>query len=292
LVGYASLTHPAWLNPHLRPGLSGRGPAKRFKDGPALLPPIETAAFDPPARPFRFLDFQYDDIASNLALDEALLIEAEERSEGPILRVWESPNLAVVLGASGRLFEDVDVERCRADGVAIARRSSGGGTVLIGPGALNVSVVLNVDAAPGLHAVDKAQEYVLERVARAIRERGPDARLQGSSDLTLGDRKFSGSAQRRLKRHFLVHASVLYDFPLPAIARYTRNPVRQPSYRANRSHEMFVTNVGMSRAKLVEAARAAFGLLKTPGIPHDVPANLVAALVAEKFSDRAWIARL
>lgn len=257
-----------------------------------MLPPTAPPALDLQPRSFRFLDLQYDAIAQNLALDEALLVEAEEQDSGPTLRVWESPTLAVVLGASGRLWEDVDVERCRADGVAIARRSSGGGTVVVGPGALNVSVVLEADSARGLHAVDTSQHFVLERLACAIRERGPDARLQGSGDLTLGDRKFSGSAQRRLKRHFLVHASLLYDFPLAAIARYTRNPRRQPGYRANRSHETFVTNVGLSRAKLVEAARAAFGLVSSPAVHHDAPAALVAALVAEKFADRAWIERL
>ncbi len=255
-----------------------------------MLPPTETPGLAPP--PFRFLDFQYDDIAANLALDEALLVEAEEESPGPILRIWESPIFAVVLGASGRLRDDVDVARCQADGVAIARRSSGGGTVVIGPGALNVAVVLEVDSAPGLHAVDTAQAYVLERLARAIRERGPDARVQGSGDLTLDGRKFSGSAQRRLKRHFLVHASLLYDFPLDAIPRYTRNPSRQPAYRANRSHENFVTNVGLSRPSLVDAARAAFGIGETAMVFHEVDEPRVAALVAEKFSDRAWIERL
>src|SRR5262245_42939784 len=101
----------------------------------------------------RYLERTLAGIAANLALDEVLLIAAEERGAGPVLRIWEPDELAVVLGASGRLHDDVLVAACRAEGVAIARRPSGGGTVVVGPGTLNVAVVLPVDAEPGLAAV-------------------------------------------------------------------------------------------------------------------------------------------
>src|SRR5437764_716289 len=77
-----------------------------------------------------FLDRTLPLLAENLALDEALLLEAE--TGGPeVLRVWQWPSSAVVLGAGGRIADDVCEERCRADGVPLARRASGGGTVLL-----------------------------------------------------------------------------------------------------------------------------------------------------------------
>ena len=132
---------------------------------------------------------------------------------------------------------------CAAEGVAIARRSSGGGTVVIGPGTLNVTVILPATAAPGLAAVDTAQAYVLDRMAQAIRRHGPAVERLGSGDLTLERRKFSGSAQRRLRNHFLVHATLLYRFPLALVERYTNVPRRQPAYRENRSHAEFLVNL-------------------------------------------------
>ena len=74
----------------------------------------------------------------------------------------------MVLGASRRLAEDVRLEACQADGVPDPPPSSGGGTVVIGPGALNVTVVLPDTAAPGLSAVDVAQQFVLEKIAGAL----------------------------------------------------------------------------------------------------------------------------
>jgi len=242
--------------------------------------------------PIRLLDATLPSVAENLALDEALLIEAEERQGPAVFRLWELDHLAVVMGASCRLLENVRVEPCRADGVAIARRSSGGGTVVIGPGALNVSVVLPIDAEPALKAVDTAQNFVLGRIARAIREVGPPVEVLGSGDLTLGRRKFSGSAQRRLRRHLLVHASLLHDFPLDRIDRYTLMPPRRPSYRDDRAHADFVVNLPMARGRLVDAILRAW--LADPARPEPaaIPQDLVRSLASTKFSDPSWIGRL
>ncbi len=257
--------------------------------GHSILSAVEPA---PGVEPARFLDLTFPTIEANLALDEALLEEIEETGGGPLVRIWESSVLGVVLGASCRIREEVKVEACRADGVSIARRSSGGGTVVIGPGALNLTVILSRDAAPGLGAVDTAQSYVLERVAASLREHGPAVEVQGSGDLTLGRRKFSGSAQRRLRRHFLVHASILYNFPLARIERYTAVPRRQPSYREGRSHEEFVVNLALPRPRIVESIRAAWGVEEGASEPVRVPEERVRRLVATKFSDPAWVERL
>lgn len=239
-----------------------------------------------------YLDLTYPEISRNLALDEALLVAAEERETGAVLRIWEPHDLAVVLGASCRQRQDVHVDRCRQDGVAIARRSSGGGTVVVGPGTLNVTVVLRADFGPGLWAVDVAQKYVLERFAESLRTCGPPVEVLGLGDLTVDRRKFSGSAQRRLRHHFLVHATILYDFPLEVIPRYTAQPLRQPEYRAGRSHEDFLMNVGLPRATLVAALRSAWDVPDESAEPFDLPEDMVRDLAAAKFADPEWVARL
>jgi lipoate-protein ligase A len=238
-----------------------------------------------------YLDLTLPGIEANLALDEALLNAAEEGTGGPVLRVWESPTFAVVLGASNRWREEVRVEACRADGVQVVRRSSGGGAVVIGPGALNVAVVLPADAAPGLEAVDRAQAYVLERFAGSLRDLGYPVEVLGSGDLTMGRRKFAGSAQRRLRHHFLVHCTILYRFPLDRIARYLAPPARQPSYREGRSHEDFVRNLDLPRDRLMMAIRSAWLPGDRPAAVPPVPEAMVEQLVATKFGDPAWIER-
>lgn len=236
----------------------------------------------------RALDYTLDDIHHDLALDEALLIAAEERGVGPLLRFWERPALAVVLGASRKEAEDVHLETCRADGVTIARRGSGGGTVLLGPGALNVAWVLAVKSHPELGTVNGAQAYVLGRCAEAISGLGASVEVRGSGDLTVRDRKCAGSAQRRLRDHVLVHASILYDFNLSLIAEYLREPSRRPDYRGDRAHETFVTNLKLPRARIATVLRDAF---KAADSTFDIPQDLVTELVATKYADPEWISR-
>src|ERR1700681_1273723 len=110
------------------------------------------------------LDRTLPTLAENLALDEALLLAAG--AGGPeVLRVWEWPACAVVLGAGGRIADDVDEERCRIDHVPLARRASGGGTVLLGHGCLLYSVVLAYARDPALTQISSSYQYVLGRIA-------------------------------------------------------------------------------------------------------------------------------
>lgn len=236
-----------------------------------------------------YLDITLPGIEANLALDEALLNEADEGRGGPVLRLWELDEYAVVLGSTCRFRDDVVLDGCRQDDVAISRRTSGGGTVVVGPGALNVAVVLRMDSAPGLSAVDVAQRFALDPIAQALRSLGYPVELLGLGDLTVDSRKFAGSAQRRLRDHFLVHTSILYSFALERIPRYTRLPARQPSYRDQRSHEDFLMNLDVPRDELVKAVRSAWN---NPQGPAAIPEATVRELVAARYADPAWVGRL
>jgi lipoate---protein ligase len=229
-------------------------------------------------------------VAEDLALDEALLIQADLSPATRVVRFWEPRQHAVVMGASRRLRDDVKVDACRADGVPVLRRSSGGGTVLVGPGTLNVSVILPQTAAPELWAVDAAHRHVLEQFAAAIRRAGVDVELLGTGDLTQGGRKCGGSAQRRLKHHFLVHVSILADLDIDLVERYLALPARQPAYRAGRSHAEFLANLPVPRSSLVDALRDQF--CAGNGSAPEVPYELVQSLVREKFANPEWIERL
>jgi len=238
------------------------------------------------------LDLTLETVEENLALDEALLIEADEGRAGAVLRFWHFPRFAVVLGASRRLTGEVGVDAGEEDEVPIVRRASGGGTVVIGPGALNVTVILPSSAAPGLSAVDLAQRYVLDRIAGALRTPESVVAVEGSGDLTVGGRKFGGSAQRRLKNWFLVHCTILHAFPLERIGRYLSVPARQPAYRAGRTHEDFLMNLDLPRTILRGLICSAWSPTSSLSPAPDVPHDLLAALLSERFANRSWIERL
>src|SRR5436190_1010338 len=108
----------------------------------------------------RLLDLTLPTAAENLALDEALLLAAEEGGAGEVLRLWELPSPAVVVGSGGSVAIDVNAAACEADRVPVLRRASGGGTVLLGPGCLCFSLVLSYTHAAGLDQIRASNQYV------------------------------------------------------------------------------------------------------------------------------------
>ncbi len=235
----------------------------------------------------RFLDLTLPAAADDLALDEALLLRAEAGEGGEVLRVWERPRPAVVLGAGCRLADDVDEAACRADGVPILRRASGGGTVLLGPGCLLYTLVLDSERAPELAGIRSSYAFILGRVAGALADLH-DVGPAGISDLAAASRKFSGNAQQRKRRFLLHHGTLLYAFDLGRVGRYLRAPPRQPEYRAGRDHAAFLHNLNLSAEEIKRRLRAAWGAETAEG---DWPQERVRALVAEKYSLDEWIRR-
>ena len=193
-----------------------------------------------------------------LAVDEAILLAAEESGSNQRLRVWEFDQPTIVLGRSSKVDDEVDRQRCEAEGISIQRRSSGGATVMGGPGCLMYSVVLSFDQNPGLQKIDQAHLYVMDRVLAAVQNQVPDARHQGICDLTWENRKFSGNSLRIARRHLLYHGTVLYDFDLNLLAKCLDFAPRQPDYRQSRSHDSFVTNVALNPMGLANDLRSQF----------------------------------
>jgi lipoate---protein ligase len=233
-----------------------------------------------------FLGLTLTTLAENLALDEALLLASELEQAPPVLRIWEWHRPAVILGAAGVLRDDVHEGHCAADGIPILRRASGGGTVVLGPGCLLYTLVLEQASAPELTQIRPSYDYLLERLSTAIGLVG--LAPAGISDLALEGRKVSGNAQQRKRHHLLHHGSLLYAFDTSLAERYLRMPPRQPAYRQARSHTSFLTNLPVSREDLMAAVRGAFGAnVET----HSWPRATVERLVAEKYGTSAWTYR-
>lgn len=232
-----------------------------------------------------FLELTLPTLEENLALDEALLLEAEAARGGEVLRFWEWPSLAVVLGAGGRLAQEVDEKACEQDDVPIRRRSSGGGTVLLGRGCLLYSLVLAYARAEELREILSSYRFVLKLIRNALLDTTPGVEFAGTSDLCVAGKKFSGNSQQRKRNCLLHHGTVLYDFGIGEIGRYLREPDRQPKYRRGRAHEEFVTNLPVAAATLKECIRSAW---QTSGPLADWPKEASRRLVLEKYRRDDW----
>ncbi len=256
----------------------------------------------------RCLDLTLPTPAENLALDEALLDEAETAGgAGEVLRLWEPAAPMVVAGRSSRIDGEVRTEACRALGIPVLRRTSGGAAVVAGPGCLMYALVLSYQDRPGLRRLDHAHRFVLGTMAAALGPLAPGVRCRGVSDLVVGgvsdgdcphpgplprgegtvavEWKFSGNSVRCRRHSLLYHGTLLYDFPLELIERCLAMPPRQPDYRAGRPHAEFVVNLPLSGDAIRRAVREAWDA-HTP--LDEWPRRRVAQLVAAKYGRAVW----
>ncbi len=118
----------------------------------------------------RYLDLTLPTPAENLALDEALLEEAEAAAQ-PLetLRFWEPAENMAVVGRSSYIDAEMHQDACRELSIPIFRRVSGGAAIITGPGCLMYALVLSYQNYPALIVVKQAHAFVLETLAKALR---------------------------------------------------------------------------------------------------------------------------
>ena len=239
-----------------------------------------------PPTQLKYLDLTLPTPEENLACDEALLDAAEGGEGGEVLRVWEPATPFVVLGYANMVQAEVNVEICRQLKVPILRRCSGGGTILQGPGCLNYALVLRITDEH--RSVAGSNRLVMERQQTAIEQViGIPVQVEGITDLTLGNRKFSGNAQRRRHQFLLFHGTLLlagYDQSL--MAAVLSLPDTRPHYRGDRSHLDFVSPLPTaSRASIKQSLRSIWA---AESIAAPSGRDKVATLVSQKYGSETW----
>jgi lipoate-protein ligase A len=205
--------------------------------------------------------------AENLAMDEALVEVADRLSHNAsseisipeVLRLWEMPSKCVVLGRASKWQEEVNEEACSNDGVPVLRRVSGGASIVAGPGCLMYSVLISYQDRPTWRMLDVAHAQVMGRIRDGVQSAlnalhvPAHVNLEGTCDLTINSRKFSGNALRCKRNWMLYHGTIMTTMPIQWLSMYLKEPPRQPEYRRNRIHESFVTSLHSNANSISEA---------------------------------------
>ncbi|NIM14121.1 MAG: hypothetical protein GTO45_18925 [Candidatus Aminicenantes bacterium] len=155
--------------------------------------------------------------------------------------VWEPGFLCIVLGQSNGLEESVHIENAESDGVPVYKRPSGGEAVVLSPKTLVISILKQGDwfKSPTLYFKNYS-----EKIIRALHTLGVrDLKVDGISDICIGNKKILGSSIYRNKDRVLYHAVLNRAESADTIERYLKHPVREPEYRNGRKHRDFVTSL-------------------------------------------------
>jgi lipoate-protein ligase A len=86
-----------------------------------------------------------------------------------------------------------------------------------------------------------------------------------------------------------MHGTFLLGFDLPVIDRYLRFPSRQPAYRRDRPHGMFLTNLPVDPAGLKSALRDSWRAHREASFAEE---ERLENLVAARYARREWNFRM
>ncbi len=238
----------------------------------------------------KFIDLTLHTPEENLALDEALLEMCENNSGEEFLRFWAPIPYFVVVGYGQKVEREVNLEFCRQNKIAVLRRISGGGAVVQGVGCLNYSLVMKTPSSGPLAGIAETNCFVLNKHKEALNPLlNGQVKVDGTSDLALGDLKFSGNAQRRKKDALLFHGTFLVNFNIPYMGNVIPPPSRMPSYRNNRTHTEFLTNIKVPASALKDALRKCWDA-EEPCL--EIPSENIKKLAEDKYRSDDWNFRL
>jgi lipoate---protein ligase len=234
----------------------------------------------------KYLDLTFDAPEENLACDEALIAWCEGEQAGGILRVWEPRQYFVVAGYSNKIGAEVNQAASVTDGIRVLRRLTGGGAVLQGPGCLNFALVFNHEDEEWRGDLSRSYRIVLERHRELFTAlSGARVTVEGTSDLAVDGRKFSGNSQYRKRRWTLVHGTLLLHFDLARMERYLRMPSKEPGYRQSRPHQDFLINLNIEKGIVKQGLRRIWRAPEELGAP---PPGVIDELVRERYSRPEW----
>jgi lipoate-protein ligase A len=189
---------------------------------------------------------------------------------------------------------EVHEASARAEGVAIVRRISGGGTMFAEPErTITYSLYLPEALAAG---VSIAQSYALcdGWVVEALREAGIDCWYAPLNDIACAEGKIAGAAQARRAHAVLHHTTMAYAMEAEDMHRFLRTGLERISEKgvasANKRVSPLNRHTTLSRAEVVthlsQAFQKRFGFRVDTLTAQERAA--AAQLVTEKYATDQW----
>lgn len=164
--------------------------------------------------------------AEGLAVDDTLPQSVEYHQSPPILHLY-SFIPSVIVGKYQDIRAALKLERCRDRGIEFNRRSTGGGTVIMGPEIVALGFGINMDY-PGLSrgGMSGVFETIGGIFSRALQPFGFHSHFVTKNDMEVAGKKVAGlSASAETGKSLLFHTSLLVDFDIELMTDIMNTPL-------------------------------------------------------------------
>lgn len=208
-------------------------------------------------------------ILEQLQLEEALLRTSDQN----FCLINHGAPPAIVMGISQIPNEVIDFHAHQFNPIPIIRRYSGGGTVVIEPTTILVTLILNHKSIPTLPFPKDVLKWT-EVLYQPAFENLPFSLKE--NDYTIDHLKCGGNAQYFAKNRIVHHTSFVWDYTNTHM-QLLKIPPKMPSYREARTHQDFLYRLNAHYPSLQSFAKnalEAFSLkftLEEKLISHVIP---------------------
>lgn len=149
-----------------------------------------------------FIKNKITDVYFNLAMEEYFF---EKFKKDEVFMLWINEP-SVVIGKHQNLIEELNMKYCFENNIKIARRLSGGGTVVHDFGNLNYTYITNTTGDTALDF----KEF-LKPMYNALLNLNIDAHISPRNDFRVLEKKICGHSQFMRKKRVLHHGCILFD---------------------------------------------------------------------------------
>jgi lipoate---protein ligase len=238
--------------------------------------------------------------AQGLAVDDTLPQSVADHGSPPILHLYTFVP-SVIVGKYQDIEAALKLDRCQARGVEFNRRSTGGGTVIMGPEIIALGLGINVDW-PGLGGGTIAG--VFEALARvfnmALNQLGVSSSFRPRNDIEVSGKKIAGlSAASETGKSLLFHTSFLVDFDVDLMTDIMNTPLLKLSDKGYNCFSERMTTVRQELGRRVpvdtvmDAIQRGFEEEFDIHFQEDEPDGwengTIQKFIEERYTKREWI---
>ena len=237
--------------------------------------------------------------AYGLAVDDTLPRSVSQNHSPPILHLYSFVP-SVIVGKYQDIEAALKIDRCRARGIEFNRRSTGGGTVIMGPHIVALGLGIKMDYTGLKSGVGGVFESLSVVLIRALEKIGVKACFQPKNDIEVGGKKVAGlSAASDGDKSLLFHTSLLVDFDIPLMLDIMNTPLIKVRDKGYNCFSQRITTIqqelgrNISVQEMMEAIEAAFQDEFSIQFKEDGPdpweQRVIRQYIEERYTNQEWI---
>ncbi len=260
----------------------------------------------------RLLTMAANPAAMNMAVDEAMLL-SQKGQPNPTLRfyTWSFP--AFSFGYFQDIASEVDVEMCRADGIGLVKRMTGGGTVVHG---WDLTYTLILPRHTGEKSISEAYQCIGQSLVTAFKKLGIPAECHAVDtdvsnavtnstdkveanicltnpadyDVMCNSKKLAGVSVRRNRNGILFQGYISLDMPPLSILKRVSRDTEVQQILIEKSTAINTDGRSISKDALIEAISETFniGIAFHLGKLSSAERAQAEALAETKYATTEW----